>query len=68
MLLITNYQLIELTFAFILFIPFFFLYYKIQNIPVNPLNIAITAIFITLIIFLKDIVVNYNNLDNISNI
>ncbi len=62
MLLLDNYQILELIFAFVLFIPFFYLYYKIQGINPHVYNILLTAIFVTLIILIKDIIMNYNKL------
>ncbi len=67
MLLLTNYQKIELIFAFILFLPLFYFYYKIQNIQVSLLNIFLTGIFLFIIILIKNIIMNYYELNELLN-
>jgi hypothetical protein len=54
-----NYQILELIFGFLLFLPLFYLYYKLQNKSISIYNVLITGIFLTIIIFIKNIVVNY---------
>lgn len=62
MLLLTGYQEIELIFAFVFFIPAFYLYYLIQGLPIDIINLLMTSLFVVIIILFKDIVVNYYNL------
>ncbi len=67
MLLLTNYQKIELIFAFILFLPLFYFYYKIQNIQVSLLNIFLTGIFLLIILLIKNIIMNYYEMNELLN-
>lgn len=62
MLLLTGYQEIELMFSFVFFVPAFYLYYYIQGISVDIINILVTSLFLIIIMLFKDIITNYYNL------
>ncbi len=65
MLLLTNYQKLELIFGFILFLPLFYFYYKIQNIQVSLFNIFFTGICLIIILLIKNIIINYYEMNEL---
>ncbi len=51
--------MIETFIAILLFIPVFMLYYVIQGLPISPMNIVLTTIFLAIFLVIKNVVTNY---------
>jgi len=56
--LIVPYQFTELMIGLLLFIPLFIVYYVLQGENISFMNILLTTVFLGILIFIKNIIVN----------
>ena len=57
--LIGRYERVEMFFAILLFIPFYFGYQQISGSNVTMIKVGLTTLFLAIFLLVKNVIVNY---------
>jgi hypothetical protein len=57
--LLGRYEMVELFFAILLFIPFYVIYLKMTGSEISSMKVGLTTLFLAIFLLIKNVVIHY---------